>query len=97
MPQENKKIKIGKIVVDKDLCIGAASCVAVAPGVYELNGENKAVVLKKDGTKNFGPVQKQELLDQQIDDETLLLAAQSCPTNAISVYDENGNKIYPTN
>lgn len=71
--------KIGKIFIDRDLCIGAASCIAVAPEVFELDKENKAVVKNKDGA----------------DDETILLAAQSCPTKAIMVYDEEGNQIYP--
>lgn len=76
---EPKKIKIGKIYVDRNLCIGAASCVAVAPDVFELDEENKAVV------KN----------PKAADDETILLAAESCPTRAIIVYDEDGNQIYP--
>ena len=76
---EKKKIKIGKIHVDRDLCIGAASCVAIAPEVFELDGENKAVVKTPKGA----------------DDETILLAAQSCPTKAIIVLDEEGNQIYP--
>lgn len=71
--------KIAKIVVDRDLCIGAASCVAVAPGVFELDDENKAVVTNPKGA----------------DDETILLAAKSCPTHAILLYDENGEQIFP--
>ena len=71
--------KIGKIVVDRNLCIGAASCIAVAPGVFELDSENKAVVYNPKGA----------------DDETILLAAKSCPTLAISVFDEEGNQIFP--
>ncbi len=74
-----KKIKIAKIVVDRNLCIGAASCIAVAPGVFQLDGENKAVVYN----------------DKGADDETILLAAQSCPTQAILLFDEEGNQIYP--
>jgi len=77
---ENKKpLKIGKIVVDRNLCIGAASCIAVAPGVFELDSENKAVVYN----------------DKGADDETILLAAKSCPTQAILVFDEEGNQIFP--
>ena len=34
--------KIAKIYVDRDLCIGAASCVAIAPGVFALDDENKS-------------------------------------------------------
>ncbi|MDO8500096.1 MAG: ferredoxin [bacterium] len=71
--------KIGKIVVDRNLCIGAASCIAVAPGVFELDSENKAVVYN----------------DKGADDETIMLAAKSCPTQAILVFDEDGNQMYP--
>ena len=76
---EKKMTKIAKIIVDRSLCIGAASCIAVAPGVFELDGENKAVVYNDKGT----------------DDETILLAAQSCPTQAVLLFDEEGNQIYP--
>ena len=71
--------KIAKIYVDRELCIGAASCVAIAPVVFQLDEENKAYVVSPEGA----------------DDETILLAAQSCPTRAISLYDKDGNKIYP--
>lgn len=77
MSQEHKKI--AKIYVDRDLCIGAASCIAIAPGVFKLDEENKAVVYDAKGA----------------DDETILLAAQSCPTRAIILFDEDGNQIYP--
>lgn len=78
-PQEKKPLKIGKIVVDRNLCIGNASCVAVAPGVFELDAENKAVVYNPKGA----------------DDETILLAAKACPTQAILIFDEEGNQIFP--
>jgi len=35
VPQK-KALKIGKIIVDRNLCIGAASCIAVAPGCLSL-------------------------------------------------------------
>lgn len=76
---ESKQKKIGKIVVDRNLCIGAASCIAIAPGVFELDAENKAVVYN----------------DKGADDETIMLAAKSCPTRAILVFDEEGNQMYP--
>lgn len=76
---EKNPARIGKIVIDRNLCIGAASCVAIAPGVFELDSENKAVVASDTGA----------------DDETILLAAQSCPTRAIIVFDTEGNQIYP--
>lgn len=71
--------KIGRIYVDRDLCIGAASCVAVAPGVFQLNGENKAFVVDENAA----------------DQDIIKLAAQSCPTKAIFLYDEEGKQVYP--
>jgi ferredoxin len=76
---QKKPLKIGKIVVDRTLCIGAASCIAVAPGVFELDGENKAVVYN----------------DKGADAEAILLAAKSCPTQAVLVFDEEGKQIFP--
>ena len=74
-----KKGKYKKLVIDRDVCIGAASCVAVAPGTFQLDEENKAYLVDPD----------------QYDDDMLLLAAQSCPVNAISVFDEEGKQIWP--
>lgn len=71
--------KIRRIVVDRAKCIGANSCVAVAPGVFQLDEENLAYVVDPDST----------------DEDTILLAAQSCPVLAILLYDENGTKIFP--
>lgn len=71
--------KIAKIYVDRDLCIGAASCVAIAPGVFQLDEENKAYVVDQ----------------HSADNETILLAAQSCPTKAIILIDEEGKQVYP--
>lgn len=80
-PQSEKKPKkkIGRIYIDRDLCIGAASCIAVAPGVFQLDSNNKAIVINESGAAQ----------------ETIMLAAQSCPTRAIFLYDEEGNQIYP--
>lgn len=68
---------------------------AVAVGVFELDNENKAVLMKKDGTSTSDLTNREDLADQSIDDEMLLLAAKSCPTMAIKVFDEEGNQIYP--
>ena len=76
---ESKPLKISKIEIDRELCIGAAPCVMVAPGVFKLDDENKATVIDANGA----------------DAGTILLAAQSCPVQAISLYDENGDKVYP--
>ncbi len=79
MPEDPKPLIISKVEVDRELCIGAAPCVTVAPGVFQLDDENKAYVINQNGA----------------DAETILLAAQACPVQAIIVYDEEGKQIYP--
>jgi ferredoxin len=90
-----KTPRIGKIMVDRALCIGAASCVAVAPSAFEMDPENKAVIKRKIPPPSSDATKKDELEDSLVDDETLLLAAKSCPTQAIFLYDENDNQIFP--
>lgn len=75
-------IVIGKyrVKIIRHLCIGAASCVAVSPDVFDLDGENIAVIKP----------------DAQGNEDDLLMAAQSCPTRAIELYDnETGEKVWP--
>lgn len=79
MSDAPKPLKISKVEVDRELCIGAAPCVTIAPGVFQLDEENKAYIVDQNGA----------------DAETILLAAQSCPVQAIIVYDEDGKQIYP--
>lgn len=68
-----------KIVVDENLCIGAAPCVAIAGAVFQLNEEGKAFVVDAYGA----------------DDETIKLAAEACPVRAILLFDEeSGAQIY---
>jgi ferredoxin len=68
-----------KVKVDRELCSGVSNCVAIAPTVFKLDDQNKAVVL------DFSSV----------DEETLIEAAKSCPENAIILEDEEGNQLYP--
>ncbi len=83
------------IQVDRDLCIGAASCIAVYPEIFELDEESKAIMLKKDGNHTSDKTTIDLLSCANVDDDKLLLAAQSCPTAAIFLYDEEGNMVYP--
>lgn len=68
-----------KVRIDRELCIGVGNCVAYAPTAFELDHENKAVVLDP----------------SSVDDNTLLEAAKSCPENAIIVEDDEGRQLYP--
>ena len=76
---DKKPLVISKIVVDRDLCIGAATCVTITPGVFQMDDENKAKVVDLHGAEA----------------ESILMAAESCPTKAIFLYDEEGKQIYP--
>jgi ferredoxin len=84
-PSENISEKIRtkgnlrRIVVDRAKCIGARSCVAVAPGVFQMDDQNLAYIVDPDSD----------------DEDTILLAAQSCPVLAVLLYDENGKQIFP--
>lgn len=77
---QTKVIGKYKVEVINEKCIGAASCVAIASQVFQLTEQNIAAVISQDGA----------------DDDTKLLAAQSCPTSAIIVTDtQTGQKVWP--
>jgi len=60
-----------RISVDKDLCIGSAMCVAIAPGRFALDERQRS-----------GPVEAEIEPDELVRD-----AAASCPSEAISLVD----------
>lgn len=82
-------------MVDRNLCIGAASCIVSAGSVFELDGENKAVIKMQGGTKTSGPAVRTALEDPSISDEALMQAAESCPTKALALFDAEGKQVYP--
>ena len=68
------------IEVDRQLCFGFGDCVDSAPGVFELDEENVSVVVDPEAA----------------DMDTLLMAAQDCPVDAIIITDsETGEQVYP--
>ncbi|MEI6887572.1 MAG: ferredoxin, partial [bacterium] len=77
------KTKDGKnitIKVDPLACIGAASCIAIAPETFALDTKNIAYVIEN---------------SQYEDLDTVLAAAMSCPVFAITLTDENNKQLYP--
>ncbi len=74
MPELSRQNRI-EITVDRALCIGSGDCVDTAPDVFELDGEDKAVVIDPDGAP--------------LDD--VLAAAANCPVSAIFVVGEGGD------
>lgn len=81
-----------KVKVDRDLCIGAGSCVVIAPNTFELDSEGKAVIKKKDGVMTSDFVNYSDINDNE---ENILNGAKSCPVNAVIIVevDEQGNEI----
>jgi ferredoxin len=68
-----------KVIIDRDLCQGIGNCVAMVPGVFELDEENKAVITNI----------------ESVSEETIREAAESCPLDAIILQDDDGEQIYP--
>ncbi len=83
-----------RIKVDEDLCIGAASCVTIAPETFQLNSDNKAEVYGH-STEPEGSKYERWLEVTQDEKENIILAAQSCPTLAIFIFDEAGTQLFP--
>jgi len=77
------KIKMAKfkIIFDREACIGAAACVAVAPKFFEMNEDGKADLLK--GKKNKEG--KFELVIEASDEKTAVESADVCPVSVIKV------------
>lgn len=68
-----------KIELKKDKCISAASCVVLASETFELDKEG--IVSLKNANGNS--------------EEEILKAAQSCPAQAIILYNDKGKQIFP--
>ena len=68
-----------RIVVDRSKCQGIGACVGASPDIFQIDGEGKAIVIKTDGAS----------------DDAVLEAAEACPIEAITLYDEDGEQVYP--
>ncbi|MFL5733311.1 MAG: ferredoxin [Chloroflexia bacterium] len=67
------------VSIDQGRCIGAGNCVNIAPTAFQLDEESVAYLVDPNS----------------VDDQTLLEAAESCPTNAIYLDTEDGKPVYP--
>jgi ferredoxin len=74
VPELSPKNRI-HVEVDRGLCIGSGDCVDTAPDVFQLDDEDKAVVVDPDGAP--------------VDD--VVQAAANCPVSAITVEGEEGS------
>ncbi len=79
-PKVTRKIRKLTMRIERNLCIGAATCVALAPKAWALDDEAKAIIL--------------DTADQE-SDETLIEAARGCPVLAIIITDDTGKQVFP--
>jgi ferredoxin len=79
-PKVQRKIRKLTMRIDRNLCIGAATCVAIAPKAWALDNEAKAIIL--------------DTVNEETDD-SLLEAAKGCPVMAIFITDDTGKQVYP--
>jgi ferredoxin len=66
-----------EIKIDRESCMGSGNCSFWAPGVFDLDDDGIAIVLDAAGA----------------DDEKIVLAAQGCPTQAITVFDGDNQLV----
>ena len=59
-----------EITIDRELCMGSGNCSFWAPNTFDLDEEGIAIVVDPEGDA----------------DEKIVLAAQGCPTQSISVW-----------
>jgi ferredoxin len=70
------------ISIDQDKCLGAMSCVTMAPSVFAYDTTTAGTWRKKSE-----PLGMREVEEGTVGSETLELAAESCPYRAIRVKD----------
>src|SRR3712207_911716 len=68
-----------RLVLDREACIGAAECVAVAPAVFGLDGGRRVRLLDPKGAPA----------------PAIWRAAERCPTDAIILESASGEQLYP--
>jgi ferredoxin len=80
MTAASQEAKPGLVIeIDRELCYGFGDCVNSAPGVFELDDEDKAVLVDANA--------------QPRDD--LIAAALDCPVNAITIRDTTTGAVWP--
>ncbi len=88
-----------KIVFKRDICIGALSCAALDPALWQETPDGKVTIKGGEKIKNdAGEVTEEYIILDELQDENLD-GAMSCPVLAIEVYKlKNGEvveQIYP--
>jgi ferredoxin len=68
-----------RVRIDRTLCVGFGDCITEAPEAFVLDEGGIAIFVQPDAVER----------------ERLLRACDSCPVDAITVWDESGAQIVP--
>lgn len=68
-----------RIKIDREACVGQGDCAVYAKGVFQVADDNIAIVLDPTAASA----------------EDIIEAARMCPSQCISLWDDEGNKVYP--
>lgn len=77
---EERNVRGLKVRIDRTLCVGFGDCVTEAPLGFQLDRENIVV---------FGEA------PEAVEREVLLRACETCPVDALTVWDGDGNQLIP--
>jgi ferredoxin len=76
---EDKEVGDLRIRIDRTLCVGFGDCVTAAPEAFKLDDEGIVVFVKPEET----------------DRQKLIEACDTCPVDALTVWDSSGKQIVP--
>lgn len=77
---EERQIHGLTIKIDRLLCVGFGDCIEAAPEAFEF--DDQGIVTFKDTA-------------DQVERERLITACDVCPVDALSVFDETGERLVP--
>ena len=80
MPTDERAVHDLKIRIDRELCVGFADCVEAAPDAFKLDDVGIVVFVAPDA----------------VDRERLISASDTCPVDAIMVWDDAGRQVAPS-
>jgi ferredoxin/predicted CopG family antitoxin len=87
LTSDDKTLSVG---VDQDLCMGAESCVAIAPEVFSLD---ESQLGRRTSTEPLGMI---DVEAGTVESDRIIRAAKSCPYKAIHVRDKKtGDQLAP--
>jgi len=69
-----------RVRIDRTLCVGFADCIEEAPEAFELDADGIVVFTTP----------------ERVERKRLIAACESCPVDALTVWDETGTQLAPS-